>query len=132
MTVFRLFLIMGLLVLANPLSAEAAESNARKSTANGVTVAVTPDLRGAQTWEFKIVLDTHTQDLSDDLLKTAVLLDPRGNRHLPTAWEGAPAGGHHREGVLRFAAIAPMPAYVELEIRRPKEPAPRVFRWQLQ
>ena len=132
MSTFRLFVIAAMLVVTSSAPAAAAESAAKKSAANGVTVAVTPNLSGAQTWVFKIVLDTHTQELSDDLMKTAVLVDSSGNRHSPTAWEGAAPGGHHREGVLRFATIAPAPAFIELEIRRPKETAPRLFRWQLQ
>jgi hypothetical protein len=69
--------------------------------------------------------------LSDDLVKSSVLLDARGARHAPIAWEGAPPGGHHREGVLRFKALGPAPGAFELQIRRPGESAARVFRWTL-
>lgn len=111
----------------------AAELATQKSTDRGVTVAITPqDLSGnAKTWDFKIVLDTHSGDLSDDLLKTAVLLDGTGARHAPIAWDGAAPGGHHREGVLRFKAVSPQPQAIELRIARPGEPGPRSFRWQL-
>jgi hypothetical protein len=40
-------------------------------------------------WEFKIVLDTHSRDLSDDLMKTAMLVSDAGRSHLPVAWVGA-------------------------------------------
>jgi hypothetical protein len=105
----------------------------RTSTANGVTIKVTPKALAADAaaWQFAIVLDTHSQDLSDDLAKAAVLIGPGGERYAPVAWEGAPAGGHHREGVLRFQAIRPFPAITELQIQRPGESAPRVFRWDL-
>src|SRR5688572_24174926 len=98
MPMFRSLLVSVLIMLVT-LPGMAAETDARKTTANGVTVAVTPNLRDAQSWEFKIVLDTHTQELSDDLMKTAVLLDPNGKRHAPTVWEGAAGDAHHREGV---------------------------------
>jgi hypothetical protein len=113
--------------------AAAADLGTEKSSDRGVTVAVTPqDLSGgAKTWDFKIVLDTHTQDLSDDLTQTAVLLDEAGRKHVPVAWVGAGPGGHHREGVLKFKPIAPAPTAIELQIQRAGEATPRSFRWRL-
>jgi hypothetical protein len=98
-----------------------------------VTAKVTPRnlASNAGSWEFAIVLDTHSQELSDDLVKSSLLLDGAGGRHSPTAWDGAPPGGHHREGVLRFKPISPRPQSIELQIRRAGEDAPRSFRWQL-
>jgi hypothetical protein len=116
-------------------SSEAANPNlpARTSSARGVTTKVTPRnlASNAGSWEFAIVLDTHSQELSDDLVKSSLLLDGAGGRHSPTAWDGAPPGGHHREGVLRFKPISPRPQSIELQIRRAGEDAPRSFRWQL-
>lgn len=115
------------------LPAAAAELDAQKSTDLGVTVAVTPQnlADGAGSWDFKIVLDTHSSDLSDDLAKSAVLVDGNGKRYTPMAWDGAGPGGHHREGVLRFKPISPRPQSIELQIARNGEAAPRVFRWRL-
>jgi len=115
------------------LPAAAAELGAQKSTDRGVTVTVTPQnlSRGAKTWDFKVVLDTHSAELSDDLVKTTVLLDGTGGRYAPVAWDGAAPGGHHREGVLRFKPLAAQPQAIELQIMRPGESAPRLFRWQL-
>jgi hypothetical protein len=111
----------------------AAELGAQKSTNRGVTITVTPQnlSRGAKTWDFKVVLDTHSAELSDDLVKTTVLLDGTGGRYAPVAWDGAAPGGHHREGVLRFKPLAAQPQAIELQIMRPGESAPRLFRWQL-
>ena len=122
-----------LLTAAVVLPTAAAELGAQKSSDRGVTVAVTPqDLSGdARTWDFKIVLDTHSADLSDDLVKSAVLLDGTGARHVPIGWEGAAPGGHHREGVLRFKPVTPQPVAIELRIARPGEASARSFRWQL-
>lgn len=119
------------LALALVMPALSAEVVTQKSTANGVTVSVTPDVGNAASWAFKIVLDTHSQDLKDDLLKSAALIGPDGKRHAPVAWDGAAPGGHHREGVLRFAALTPRPASLALEIRRADEATPRLFRWPL-
>jgi len=114
-------------------AAGAAELETRTSSAAGVTVKVTPKdvAPDAAAWVFAVVLDTHSRDLSDDLVKNALLLDARGARHAPIAWEGAPPGGHHREGVLRFKGLGPAPGAFELQIRRPGEGAARVFRWNL-
>jgi hypothetical protein len=117
------------------LAAGAAQAGlaTQTSSANGVTVAVTPVnlAPGAKTWDFTVVLDTHTQDLSDDLAKSARLLDDKGAGYKPFAWEGAGPGGHHRKGVLKFNPVAPAPQALELRIHRPGEAQARVFRWRL-
>ena len=127
-----LFVCLFTAVIALP--AAAAELKSQKTAGGGVTVTVTPQIlaQDAKTWDFKIVLDTHSQDLRDDLMKSAALLDGSGARHAPVAWDGAAPGGHHRTGVLRFKPISPRPQAVELQISRPGESAPRAFRWQLQ
>jgi hypothetical protein len=111
----------------------AAPLPARVSSEKGVTVTVKPGsfARDAKAWTFEVVLDTHTQDLSDDLVKSAVLVDGEGRQYTPTGWDGAAPGGHHREGVLRFNPVSPSPQAIELQLRRPGEASPRVFRWQL-
>lgn len=102
------------------------------SNEHGVKVTVTPQniLSKAKTWDFQVTLETHTQDLSDDLAKSSVLIAD-GKQYLPLSWEGAPPGGHHRKGKLRFKAIAPPPASVELQIRLAGDASPRSFKWLL-
>jgi len=109
----------------------AHELETRTSSAAGVTVKVTPKsvASGATAWEFAVVLDTHSQALDDDLVKSAVLVDSQGVRYAPLAWEGAAPGGHHREGVLRFKPLSTFPGAFELHVSRPGEAGPRVFRW---
>jgi len=117
-------------------SSEAANPNlpAQTSSARGVTIKVTPKnlASNAGSWEFAVVLDTHSADLNDDLVKSSFLLDGAGGRFAPAAWDGAPPGGHHREGLLRFKPISPKPKSIELQITRAGEDAPRSFRWQLE
>lgn len=102
------------------------------SNERGIKVTVTlQDIPGeAKTWDFRVVLETHTQDLSDDLAKAAVLIAD-GRQYLPVGWEGAPPGGHHRKGLLRFKAIVPPPASTELQIRLSGDASPRSFKWLL-
>jgi hypothetical protein len=126
-------LVLATAVLFASSHAVSTELAARSSSAAGVTVKVTPKEVSPQAavWQFAVVLDTHTQDLRDDLGKTATLLDARGGRHAPLAWEGAPPGGHHRAGVLRFTGLGAQTEAIELQIQRPGEQTPRVFRWKL-
>ncbi len=102
------------------------------SQQGAVTVTVAPHgfPQKAATWDFDVSLNTHTQPLDDDLTKSATLVVD-GKAYRPTSWEGSPPGGHHRKGVLRFPAVAPLPAAVELQIQRSGEKSPRTFRWSL-
>lgn len=84
----------------------------------------------AKTWDFEVVLETHTKALNDDLAKSSVLIAD-GKQYMPSGWEGAPPGGHHRKGLLRFKAIVPRPASVELQMRLAGDSAPRSFKWLL-
>jgi hypothetical protein len=123
------------IVLAVLISATAAAQIAtQKDSVNGVTVTVTPGnlAADAKVWDFGLVLDTHSQDLADDLATSAALVDDQGNKFKPLAWEGAAPGGHHRAGVLKFSAFAPRPQVIELRINRPGEAEARIFRWELQ
>jgi hypothetical protein len=125
--------IAGILITLLAAGAFAAELGVQRSSTSGVTVAVTPQGldASAKSWDFKVVLDTHSGELNDDLVKTSTLIDDKGGRHVPLKWEGAGPGGHHREGTLKFNAISPPPAAIELQIQRPGEAKPRSFRWQL-
>jgi hypothetical protein len=131
----HLILRTALLFIVAVLWADAVAAprlSAQTSTQSAVTVKVTPRNLQGNAWEFDVVFDTHTQELKDDLLKTAVLVTADGTLVAPTAWQGDPPNGHHRKGVLRFDALTPAPQNVELRINRAGEPKPRSFRWQLQ
>lgn len=112
----------------------AAELEYAPQVSNEREIKVTATLQTfpneAKTWDFEVVLETHTQALSDDLAKSSVLIAGR-KQYMPLGWEGAPPGGHHRKGVLHFKAIAPLPASVELQLRLAGDPSPRSFKWLL-
>lgn len=118
-------------ITALPVTVTARDFAEQSNQALGVTVRAKPiDIAAnAKAWKFQISLDTHSQELADDLARTAVLIDATGKPHAPLAWDGAKPGGHHRAGVLHFEPISPLPAVLELRIQRPAEPAPRSFRW---
>lgn len=127
----------GLVLVTAPRGAMAQAgpeaTTTRSSSDRGVTVKVTPKSIGTTDgrWVFTVVLDTHSADLSDDLTRSATMTTDDGHTFKPVSWEGAPPGGHHREGLLAFDVPAPRPGVIELRIARPGEPAPRIFRWQL-
>jgi hypothetical protein len=97
----------------------------------GVTVKATPSTLSGGIWVFQIVFDTHSQDLRDDVARSATLVAD-GAASAPLEWRGDPQGGHHRKGVLRFKAPAGRPTAIELRLTRPGEAEPRVFRWKLE
>lgn len=102
------------------------------SNERGIKVTVTPQSipNEANIWNFEVTLETHTQALGDDLAKSAVLIAD-GKQYLPLGWEGAPPGGHHRKGWLRFKAIVQQPRSIELQLRLAGDTSPRSFKWQL-
>jgi hypothetical protein len=112
----------------------AAELGYAPQISNEREVKITATLQDiskeAKTWDFEVAMETHTQVLSDDLAKSSVLI-AGGKQYMPLGWEGAPPGGHHRKGKLRFEAFAPQPASVELQIRLAGDPSPRSFKWLL-
>ncbi|MGP1680427.1 MAG: hypothetical protein ACTS6J_25145, partial [Burkholderiales bacterium] len=115
-------------------TAFAADLASQSSEDGGVTIAVKPvDVSAkATTWSFQVSLTTRSQELSDDLVRTAFILDRAGKKKLaPTAWEGDAPGGYDRKGVLSFKALTPLPKAIELRVQRAGEKAPRVFRWDL-
>ena len=103
------------------------------STVRGVTVAVTAGNLSpeASVWDFAVVLSSRNQDLPDDLVQSAVLVDPQGRKYKALIWEGAPSTGRHRAGVLKFIAVNPRPEWIELRISRRGEAKPRSFGWLL-
>ncbi|HCM36727.1 MAG: hypothetical protein A3J30_04360 [Candidatus Wildermuthbacteria bacterium RIFCSPLOWO2_02_FULL_47_9c] len=104
-----------------------------------VNITVTPQDFSNREWNFTIVLDTHSEELTADLTKTAVLLDDKGNEYMPIAWEEGflPAGrqapgGHHRSGILRFNPVSPLSESITLKIFGVGGIQERNFTWLIQ
>jgi hypothetical protein len=102
----------------------------QKSVAQGVTVAVTPGTLDADAsiWDFAMAFESQHKRLDDEIMDSVVLLGD-GRRVKPLAWEGEGVGGRHRAGVLKFIAIQPRPKELQLQVQRPGEAKPRVFRF---
>ena len=97
-----------------------------------VTVTVTPIilLVESEEWKFDVVMDTHSVELDQDMTEVAILTDDSGKEYSPVRWEGAPAGGHHREGILFFVPITPYPQHLKLNIKDVGG-VQRLFSWTL-
>lgn len=125
--VFGLALLSGAGALAAELPPQSTESG-------GVTIVVKPVevSADAASWRFEVSLSTQSQDLNDDLSRTAFMLNRAAKKQeAPTGWKGDAAGGRNRSGVLTFKPLKPQPTAIELRIQRVGEKAPRVFRWDL-
>lgn len=118
-------------VSAAALAVAAAASEAlppKTSNHGGVTVKVAPRDVAGSVWEFEVVMDTHTQPLTDDLARSAVLVTTQGNV-APVSWSGDGPGAHHRKGVLSFKAPPESPTII-IRLTRPGESQPRSFEWE--
>ena len=120
----------------NVIKNETADINKLEPQENnegGISVSVAPQniSAGASIWDFQISLSTHSVDLSEDLAQASSLFDDKSNEYKPVQWEGSPLGGHHREGILKFSPIVPIPRSIKLEIRGIGSITKRIFEWKL-
>ena len=132
MTGLRAFKVaMALIALVIAPGVAAAEQ--QTSNEGGVVVRATPGRFApeAATWDFAVVFETHTAQLTGDPARFTVLIDPQGQEHAPLRWDGDPPGGHHRKGVLRFKPLRPPPATVTLKIRGIGGVPERAFTWSI-
>lgn len=122
---------MAALVLISPPAARAETFQTQTDRQGQVTVQVTPLALKVDGWTFQVVFDTHSVTLDHDLTAVAALVGPDGRGHKPSVWNGDPAGGHHRKGILVFAPLDPMPSSVALKLRDIGPVPERSFSWPL-
>ena len=113
-------------------NSSAAVLEAKTSDEGGVQIKVEPQfLSQGSSWDFKIILDTHSGDLNQDLLKVTKLVVDGKDTYSPTNWEGSPVGGHHRSGVLSFTVGIKSLQTVELQIFDVGGVAKRLLQWEI-
>ena len=105
----------------------------QSATIGEVKYIITPkninsDIR---TWDFEIILDTHTGSLDQDLVSIIRIVDNKGIEYQANKWVGDPPGGHHREGILEFSPITPYPSSIELKIQTTDTTKETTFRWNI-
>ncbi|MCG3141667.1 MAG: hypothetical protein HDKAJFGB_02983 [Anaerolineae bacterium] len=113
------------------------DSATRMDDQGAIIFEVTPPNldQTAESFEFNIVLTTHSIDLIMDLATTATLRTDTGVSVNSTLWD-APRGGHHVEGTLIFPATQDGKPILEgatkltLTITDVDVPT-RIFEWEL-
>lgn len=106
--------------------------DSKVDTQGVVTIEVTPqDLSiNNPEWKFDVGLNTHSLELDQDMVEVSVLINEKGEEYKPIRWEGDNSGGHHREGILIFKSITPLPKSIELRIMNIDVPL-RSFVWNI-
>lgn len=132
-------LVVGFLSLPKPKVSEGKPIKNRELVKNTLStivnnedeieISVTPKELSGEFWTFEVFLNTHSVELDFDIAEASMLVDENGESHKALGWEGDPAQGHHRRGILKFSPISPDPSNLELIINiNGKE---RSFKWSL-
>jgi hypothetical protein len=115
------------------LAADASAYKAKSNKKNSVRVDVRPvQLLPGKPAKFEIRMNTHSGDLSQDLIAVCLLKDSSGREYRPINWNGSPPGGHHRSGVLEFSELAEGAESITLVIREVANVPERVFNWSVE
>jgi len=115
------------------LAVEASAYQAQSNNQNSVRVDVRPvQLLPGRPAKFEIRMNTHSGDLSQDLVAVCSLKDSSGREYRPTSWDGSPPGGHHRSGVLEFPELGDAARSITLVIREVADVPERVFNWSIE
>ena len=121
-----------MLFLVN-LAGDALAYKTKSNKENRVRVDVRPvQLLPGKPAKFEIRMNTHSGDLSQDLVAVCTLKDSSGREYRPTNWDGSPPGGHHRSGVLEFSKLAEGAESITLVIREVANVPERVFNWPVE
>lgn len=129
---YHLVSILIVLFLVN-LAIDAAAYETKSNKQNRVRVDVRPvQLLPGKPAKFEIRMNTHSGDLSQDLVAACTLKDNSGREYHPTSWDGSPPGGHHRSGVLEFSELGEGAESITLVIREVANVPERVFNWSIE
>lgn len=105
----------------------------QSNSANSVRVDVVPiQLSSGKQVKFEIRMNTHSVPLEYDLVAVSLLKDDQGQEYRASNWNGSPAGGHHRSGVLEFPAIDKDAKSITLYIKDIADVPERTFEWTLE
>ena len=127
------FVSLTIMLFLVTLAADASAYKAKSNKKNSVRVDVRPvQLLPGKPAKFEIRMNTHSGDLSQDLVAVCKLKDNSGREYRPINWNGSPPGGHHRSGVLEFSELAEGAESITLVIREVANVPERVFNWSVE
>ena len=126
-------LIAVVVMIGISIAVEATAYERISNRENRVRVDVVPvQLEFGKSVKFEIRMNTHSGDLSQDLVSVSTLKDDSGREYRPAEWQGSPPGGHHRKGVLEFPALNENTKSLTLVIRGVANVPERIFKWNLE
>ena len=132
-TVALTFLFVGARADADASSRSGLSLSSLLNDENYVSFEVTPvDFRFDQPLVLEVRMNTHQVDLSFDLLEVSRVTIDESTTLEPTAWEGSPSGGHHRDGKLMFPGVPGSAETLTLTVSNVAGVPERVFAWQLE
>ena len=127
------FVSLMIMLFLVTLAADASAYKTKSNKKNSVRVDVRPvQLLPGEPAKFEIRMNTHSGDLSQDLVAVCTLKDNNGREYRPTSWDGSPPGGHHRSGVLEFSELGDGAESITLVIREVANVPERVFNWSVE
>jgi hypothetical protein len=113
-------------------NANAIAFDAQTNDENAVRVDVKPvALEAGKPAIFEIRLNTHSVNLSYDMVEISSLQDGGEKIYKAAEWKGSPLGGHHRRGTLEFPKLEGTPQSVKLVIRGIGGVSERSFEWKI-
>ena len=124
-----LFVILATLI---GLIIEAGAYERKSNNENNVRIEIIPEQLGpGKQAKFNIRMNTHSVELSQDMVAVSILKDDKGHEYRPIRWNGSPQGGHHREGVLEFPVIDGGSKSVFLYLKDVADIPERIFEWKI-
>ena len=128
---YHLVSILIVLFLLN-LAIDAAAYETKSNKQNRVRVDVRPvQLVPGKPATFEVRMNTHSEELSQEMLAVVTLKENKGREYQATNWKGSPPGGHHLSGVLEFPELDGNPESITLVIRLIADGPDRSFKWSV-
>jgi len=124
-------MIVIMLFLVN-WTVDAGAYEVKSNKQNSVRIDVRPvQLLSGKPAKFEIRMNTHSVDLSYDMVAVSTLKDNQGREYRPINWEGSSDDSHHRQGILEFPKLETNTASITLVIRKIAEVPERIFEWSV-
>ena len=123
-------LVIVAMAVGGSFNAGAYETKSNRE--NRVHVDVKPvQLSPGLTAKFEVRMNTHSEELGEDMVAVSSLKDNNGRVYQPTAWRGSGPGGHHRKGVLEFPELEKDAESITLIIKKVANVPERTFEWSV-